>query len=176
MPRCAIKLKKDKVSSLLTPLRAHYNMTRMATRFQSISSLMQSLIQEMGLQKEMDLYRLETHWEEVVGRPVASHTVPDKIYFHTLSLLVDSAPWMHQLSFFKKEIIEKANHFLGQPVIREVHFKMAPIPRRSGKGISASKPAEKNAAVPALNEEIARIPDEETKKIIQRAMDGYFGH
>jgi len=98
-----------------------------AKPFQSLGGILEGLLQEWGGQKDLTLWRLAEHWKEVVGPQIALHTAPQMIRFHTLTLAVDSAPWMHQLLFFKKEIIEKTNRFLKKTLIEEIYFKMMPL-------------------------------------------------
>ncbi len=109
----------------------------MSKRFLYLGHVLEGFLQQWGLQKEIMLYRLGEHWAEVVGQQIASHTVPQSIRFHTLILSVDSAPWMNQLLFLRKEIIEKTNRFLKTPMIREVYLRRSPLPLPSDKGVLA---------------------------------------
>lgn len=150
----------------------------MVKRLQPLGSILEGIFQELGIQKELILYRLTTHWEEVVGPQVASHTTPHLLRFRTLTLGVDSAPWMNQLFFFKKEIIEKTNRFLEKPLIDEIYFKRIslPLPRKvslkqkQADPLPPLAPEQENA----LHESIDALHDAELHKSIREALSRYF--
>ncbi len=162
----------------------------MPTRFISLSDVILNQIERLGLQKEMTLYCLSSHWEEIVGPQIALHTVPETLRFETLSLSVDSAPWMNQLTFFKKEIIKNTNQFLqknsqGQralrgshPQIREVFFRLAPRTMPYPKREVASEITSQTQPIPdeviALQDALKELQDAEMQKKIARAAMEYF--
>jgi len=160
-----------------------------AKRFQSLGGILERLIQEWGGEKELTLYRLAKHWQEVVGPQIALHTVPQTIRFHTLTLAVDSAPWMNQLLFFKKEIIQKTNRFVKKPLIEDIYFKMMPlfserhglsprtdIPEKTAYKKQADQPlsVEPERAVATLSKKINAVQDDALHKTIQAAIARYF--
>lgn len=97
----------------------------------SIMPTVNSLAKNFGLEKEIAAGRLQARWREVVGPGIAAHTHPIKIRFGTLYLLVDSAVWLHQLSFLKQELIEKTNRFFGESEIRNLRLRSGPLPPSS---------------------------------------------
>ena len=96
--------------------------------FSSISPVLKGLVQSFGWEKGMASALLEARWSEIVGDAIASHTHPEEIRFDTLTILVDSAVWMHELSFLKKVLIDNVNRLLGKGTIRTVHLKIGLLP------------------------------------------------
>jgi len=156
----------------------------MSTRFISLSDVLMSLIAQMNLQKEMTLYKISEHWEEIVGPQIAAHTAPESLRFETLSLSVDSAPWMNQLTFFKKDIVKNTNRFLQKNQIREVFFRLAPrttpYPQKEVAHLEIA-----NQSAPLISEEVIALQDAlnlledtEIKNKIANTVTGYFqkGH
>ena len=94
----------------------------------SIAPILKGLGEQFGLEKGLVLFRLQERWKEAVGPQIASHTHPVEIRFDTLVLLVDSAAWMQELSFFKKALIQKSNAFLGGGPIQRLQLKIGPLP------------------------------------------------
>ncbi|WDT78181.1 MAG: DUF721 domain-containing protein [Candidatus Manganitrophus sp.] len=94
----------------------------------SISPILKGIIKDFGLEKGISGALLQIRWKEIVGPQIASHTYPAEIRFDTLHLTVDSAVWMHQLSFLRKEIIEKCNRLLGKESIRKIQLRTGPLP------------------------------------------------
>jgi len=152
----------------------------MATRFISLSDVLMNFIARMNLQKEMTLYQISEHWEEIVGPQIAAHTAPETLRFETLSLSVDSAPWMNQLTFFKKEIIEKTNQFLKKRQVREMFFRLAPPRTLSPKKevlvreITNQHPPLIPEEVLAMDNALKGLQDKEIRKKIAMALTGYF--
>jgi hypothetical protein len=62
-------------------------------------------------------------WETAVGRQIANRARPASFRDGTLTLAVSSAPWMQQLSFLKKGIMEKVNSMLGEELVRDIYLK-----------------------------------------------------
>jgi len=143
-----------------------------------MTPVLKGLAKRFGLEKGIASFQLGTRWEEVVGHQIAAHTHPLEIRFDTLSLLVDEAVWMHQLSFMKKEIIDKVNRFLGKHTIRILRFRIGPLPPRPtpSEDLAISMTAALTASEAALlNEEVATVTDDDLKKAIQRAMRRHLG-
>lgn len=133
---------------------------------------MKDLARSLGLERGLAQAFLEARWKEVVGPQIASHTHPLEIRFDTLVLLVDKPVWMHELSFLKREIIEKANAHLGKVWIRNIHLKIGPIP-------VSSKPVPERQRSPValgkgemacLNRHLSAISDPGLKEVIDRAI------
>jgi hypothetical protein len=98
--------------------------------FTPLSWTLKGLSQSYGLEQGMALHRLQRHWSDVVGAQIASHTHPAEARRNTLYIVVDNAAWLHELSFFKPELLKKIVHFLpaeaGQ--IGSLHLKVGPLP------------------------------------------------
>lgn len=66
-------------------------------------------------------------WEDAVGSRIALHAVPVAFRDGTLTLAVDSAPWMQQLNYLKRELIAKVNGELGEEMVKEIYLKAGKI-------------------------------------------------
>lgn len=138
----------------------------------SISPILKGIIKEFGLEKGIAGALLQIRWREIVGPQIASHTYPAEIRFDTLHLLVDSAVWMHQLSFLKKEIIEKCNRLLGKESIRKIQLRTGslPPPIELPPEVPSSKRECTAEETAFIEEQIASIPDTELKAVIRGAL------
>lgn len=74
-------------------------------------------------------------WDDAVGGQIAAKARPVSFRDGTLTVAVASAPWMQQLSFLKKQIIEQVNERLGGEVVREIYLK-------AGRAKTVSPPPE----------------------------------
>lgn len=146
----------------------------MVRRLSSITPILNRLTKKAGLEKGIASFKLGEHWEEAVGHQVAAHTYPQEIRFSTLIILVDEAVWMHQLSFMKKEIIDKVNYFLKSRPIQDLRFRIAPLPARSKPTQVPPAPlgktplSEQDLAI--MKEQLTSIQDHDLKEAIHKAM------
>lgn len=62
-------------------------------------------------------------WGEVVDVRAGKHTQAIKIRNHTLYVETSSPAWAQELSFFKKEMIDKFNKQAGEEAIRDIRFR-----------------------------------------------------
>lgn len=137
-----------------------------------ISPILKGIIKDFGLEKGIAGARLQMRWREIVGPQVASHTYPAEIRFDTLHLTVDSAVWMHQLSFLKKEVIEKCNRLLGKESVRKIQLRTGSIPPPLESDAEAPAPEGECTAEEAafIEQQISSIPDTELKEAVRRAL------
>jgi len=137
-----------------------------------ISPILKGIIKEFGLEKGIAGALLQMRWRELVGPQIASHTYPAEIRFDTLHLTVDSAVWMHQLSFLKKEIVEKCNGLLGKESIRKIQLRIGPLPPPLESPMETPTPEGECSADEAafIEQQIASIPDAELKEAARRAL------
>jgi hypothetical protein len=158
--------------SLLTSIFRHYIIVCMLKAFSSIGPILKGLAQSFGWEKGIAAAMLETRWAEVVGEAIASHTHPEEIRFDTLHIVVDSAVWMHELSFLKKALIEKINRVLGKNGIRNVHFKIGPLTAKPASPVNAPSLSRElgEEEIVLLNQLLSPVSDEDLKKAIQKAL------
>jgi hypothetical protein len=62
-------------------------------------------------------------WDSAVGKQIASRARPVSFRAGTLTVTVTSAPWMQQLTFLKKGIMDKLNALLGDELVRDIYLK-----------------------------------------------------
>jgi len=65
-------------------------------------------------------------WDAAVGRQVAATARPVSFRDGILTVAVSSAPWMQQLTFLKRNMVDKLNEQLGRPLIRDIYLKAGP--------------------------------------------------
>lgn len=78
---------------------------------------------ERGAGRSLDICRRLDLWKEVVDERVGKNAQAVKISNRTLYLSVSSPAWAQELSFLKKQIIERFNKKAGSEVINDIRFK-----------------------------------------------------
>lgn len=138
-----------------------------------ISPILKRMSHELGLEKEMGLYRLKQAWPKLVGDTIAAHTAPQKMKFKTLTLLVDSPVWMHELTFLKTALIEKINGSLGAGTIQTLLLKVGTLPVQKALKSKRSRREYKSLTDEDrdfIAEQLSGVLDLQLKEVIQRAM------
>ncbi len=132
------------------------------------------MAQGLGLETEMKLLQLKDAWNHLVGKTIAIHTLPQKIRFKTLTLLVDGPTWMHELTFLKQEIIEKINRTLGKEVINALRLRQGQLPSPTispqERGRNERKDLSKEELA-LLGQQLSSMSDDHLKHVIHRAME-----
>jgi len=98
---------------------------------------------------EAEIWRV---WEGAVGIQIASKARPSKFNDGVLTVVVTSAPWMQQLNFMKRDIVERLNEKIGKSLVREIYLKTGRPPAAESRA-AAWKPG-KRALTP---EETSKI-------------------
>ncbi len=75
-------------------------------------------------------------WDSVVGKQIASRARPVSFRDGTLTVTVNSSPWMQQLTFLKKGIIEKLNARLGEALVRDIYLKAGAPPSPNTRAVT----------------------------------------
>ncbi|KPJ76815.1 MAG: hypothetical protein AMJ54_10255 [Deltaproteobacteria bacterium SG8_13] len=78
-------------------------------------------------QQDAPLLQVWELWEKAVGEIIAENARPAAFKGKILLVHVNSSPWLHQLSFLKKDILARINRELGQDLVEEIKFKIGSI-------------------------------------------------
>jgi len=89
----------------------------------AVADLLGSLLRGTPAEQRLKEGKIWLVWEAAVGSRIASHAAPTAFRDGTLTLHVDSAPWMQQLNFLKKELVAKVNAELGEEMVKEIYMK-----------------------------------------------------
>lgn len=99
----------EKREKLFAPLPVDNIMTRMFTNTPIAQRLRES--------------RIWVIWDEAVGKNVAAKARPEGFKNGVLTVAVCAAPWLQQLNFMKREIIDALNRSLGAPLVTDIFLK-----------------------------------------------------
>jgi len=89
----------------------------------ALQEILRKLVKNYGIEGGAVLNSIRRNWEDIVGKTIAVHTAPDTIKNSALSIKVDTPQWMHHLSFFKEDIIEKLKSYN----VKDVKFRIRQI-------------------------------------------------
>ncbi len=111
-------------------------------------------MRRLGLERDLDDYRIWQAWDEVVGPQVARNAQPQRLDTHRLIVAVRSPGWMQELTLLRKDICRRLNEWMGREVVGEIFLVVGKIeaaeqPRQ--RGSCAAKTTVLGRSEPAEN-------------------------
>ena len=88
-----------------------------------LGTVIDALMQELGLQTKLKQYDIIDLWPAIVGEHIATMTSVDKVEKNVLVVKVTAAPWRTELTFRKKEILEKIHAAMHSDSIKDIRFR-----------------------------------------------------
>lgn len=141
-------------------------------RPRSVADLLAESLRGKPAERRLKEGRIWLLWDEAVGDRIASVARPVGFRDGTLTVAVSNAPWMQQLNFLKRGIIEKLNTLLGGPVVRDIYLKAGPPAPPTEAPIEHRLPPREltGAEQEMVASETESIDDPELREIISRLM------
>jgi len=131
--------------------------------------LIPDLLRAYGLDFKLEEYRLIQAWPDIVGPQIAAHTLPAEVRAKTLWVVVDSSPWLHELTLLKPVLIDKLARWGGRALIHDVRFRIGDVPRVERPRPSEAPPTALNPTDAALLEDVlAPLSDPDLKASVRR--------
>jgi len=146
-----------------------------------IKRILNATLRRLGLEKRIRECAILPFWAEAVGKNIALHTRPLKVYDGRMTVLVESSSWTQELTFLKSGIMERLNSTIGKKVIKDIYFKVGsvnPTPLQRS-GVKKSFPEERKKTIDLervkldrekrrkIEESLNKIEDPEIKKILK---------
>lgn len=112
----------------------------MAYRFKKASDILSVLMKNYGLSAKTHEYKILKLWDSTFGDNISSHTQPLRLIRGVLTVMVDSPAWMHQLTFYRDELIEKVNDRIGKKIVTDIRFKVGKVETKKTPDSKLSTP------------------------------------
>jgi len=137
-----------------------------------VGSILAETLKGMEIDVPLKAYSIWGAWKGIVGEPVALQTQPHAIRNRILFIDVSHSTWIQQLQFLKSTLLEKINGFLGEPLIRDIRFKLGKIPSASPRpkvrGWGEERLDKRTAE--QIERLLEKIEDEGIKKSLQEVL------
>ncbi|MDD5764865.1 MAG: DUF721 domain-containing protein [Candidatus Marinimicrobia bacterium] len=88
--------------------------------FTSLGDALQKMLRKYDIDKSIRQNQAMDVWNQIVGKAISIHAIPEKVAFGKLYIRVDSPAWRNELSFRKIEIMKKINKKLQGEMIKEI--------------------------------------------------------
>ena len=139
-----------------------------------INGVLSPLLTHLGIDEAVRFEGMREEWARLFGEPLSLHMWPSSLKGGELLIHVDSPLWLHQLSFFKAEILRKLHLF----EVREVRFRLGRMGHLSKIRLNVKPEPEEpplgSDSIRYIEETIEGIQDLELRDCIRKAMRKYF--
>jgi hypothetical protein len=130
---------------------------------QNIRGILRNVISQEGMERKLDECEALLVWDDVAPT-LAARTQPVAISRGRMVINVTDSVMLHQLTFYKKEYIDKINLLLGRRIVRDITFRVGNVERRGQGTESRDEYIERLHSVELDQDEITKI-DELTDQI-----------
>jgi hypothetical protein len=89
------------------------------------ASALSPLIRRLGLSAGVRLGRIRAEWDTLFGPTLSAHMSPSKLTEGELLVNIDQPIWMQQLTFHKRQIVEKLRPY----GVKNIRFRIGNIYR-----------------------------------------------
>jgi len=94
-----------------------------------VGGLLEGVLADLGIADKLDSCRALLAWKEVAGDSLSTHARALRLHRGRLELAVPSGVWRTQLSFSKRQLVERLNQHLGKALVRDLVFVNRPEER-----------------------------------------------
>ena len=125
-----------------------------------------------GIGAKIREYKLKKAWADVVGPAISKRAAPDRLIGKTLYCNVSTAPWMTELNYQKRSIIEKLNSRVAPVAVTEIIFKHGHVPEPVREPERAERRTKTLSAADLrfIEETVSHIKDPELRRVIKRVI------
>lgn len=96
-------------------------------QFTAIGDVLAGVLSKCRQKSHGDLSRVWQLWDSAVGSAIAANTRPVSLKGRQMVVLVANSPWLHQLQFLKKQMIDEINRRMGEVIVDEIKFKIGSL-------------------------------------------------
>ena len=125
---------------------------------QSIKGILEDVISRSDMERKMEECEALLVWD-VVASSLAARTQPFGISRGRMLINVTDSVMLHQLTFYKKEYIDKINLMLGKRVVRDIIFRVGRIEKRGQTTEDRDEYVERLRSIELDQDEMTRIDE-----------------
>jgi len=141
----------------------------------AVADLLAAIFKDKPAGKRLHEGKIWLVWDMAVGEQIAAHARPVGFRDGVLNVAVDSAPWMQQLTYLKKQIVAKLNKRLGEELVIDLFLKAGTVspPRPVQAPVKPLKTLspDENAHIDALT---SQFDDKELRDSMAKLMKSHY--
>lgn len=124
----------------------------------SIEKVLQNALDRVGIKEKIEEYRAIVFWYNLASNLV-SRTEPVGVNQGRLFINVTDSVTLHQLTFFKRQYIEKINGMMGRNVVRDIVFRIGRVEKKEQNEESQEEYVRRLNSVQLDQDELMKIDD-----------------
>ncbi|OGQ34320.1 MAG: hypothetical protein A3F16_05915 [Deltaproteobacteria bacterium RIFCSPHIGHO2_12_FULL_43_9] len=142
-----------------------------------ISKIIETHFRKIGADKELFLYQIFIHWNDIVGEKLSKRSQPKSLKNGRLVVTVTDPGWMTQLKFMTRQISDSINKLIGKIMVNEIFLVVGELEKDPEKNIEPFKTRNlKPDENKLLCEATEHIADPEFKELIERIVKKHLLH
>ena len=120
-----------------------------------LGDLLSGVMARLGIERDIDDYRLWEAWDEVVGATVARNAQPIRLDARRLVVAVKSNAWMQELTLLRKDVCQRLNEWMGREVVSDIFLvvgrvEAGPTRERQPAPTAARRSSKTKVGVPVI--------------------------
>jgi hypothetical protein len=143
------------------------------SKISALGDILNSMLHDMKADGGMEHVMLRDIWNQAVGARIAENTRPEFIREGVLFVNVANSVWMQELHFLRDKILEKVNSELDSTQIKEIRFKIGPLPVSARKTSSEQLPSLSKEEIEKVKQQASAINDPDLRQSFQGLMEAY---
>ena len=92
-------------------------------KYIKLGDAISQLFKEENLDEKYSVFAVRNAWQEIAGALIAKHTKEIRYHKKVLFVAIASDVIRNELSYNKKELIQKINTFCGKRLVEEIVLK-----------------------------------------------------
>jgi hypothetical protein len=142
----------------------------------TLKDALDARIKKLKVHHQLKEIQVLALWKAAAGERLAGQTKATRLIRGQLYVKVTSSAWAHQLSFFRREYIQKINGALGEPLVKDIYFQVGDIDDEEEEGLKENQSA---AVYPSLDlndkekTEICNVVSKIDSEDLQRAFRNF---
>lgn len=88
-----------------------------------IGDVLREIMKSNNWKSRMDAIRLNTEWENIMGKTIAKYTKSLRLQNGVLTIFTDVAPLKQELYVGRQQVMANINEFFQDTIIKEVVIK-----------------------------------------------------
>ena len=87
-----------------------------------LGDALKELMDQYQLNAKINEIKIYEAWDQMLGAPIAKHTVSKQLFGTKLLIKLDSAALRSELSFSKSKLVKSLNDAVGVEMVTEITF------------------------------------------------------
>jgi hypothetical protein len=130
-------------------------------------------LHDLGLDKRLKAEQIMALWPKLVGPAVTKIAYPAQLRNGTLFIDVADSLWIQELKFQERDLIERLNATIGEPIVRRLFLQLARMPLAASDEVAAAElpPHMETPLDPqqelAIEREVAHVRDLQLREVLK---------